>query len=68
MTGDGQFGAMVPRRTPDAITIALKHELATWANGGRDPSTIAEYWRPLLAPVAVASRIVDLINRQPRRT
>lgn len=61
MTLDGRFGVVTSGRAARDLAAAVRRELASWTDGQRDESAIAEYWRRQVHPEAVARQILALI-------
>jgi glycosyltransferase involved in cell wall biosynthesis len=65
ITAGGRSGRVSRRHTPGAFAAAVRAELDAWDRGERDPDAIAAHWRPLVSPVAVARRMLELLRRLP---
>ncbi len=55
----GRYGTVSRSHRPASLARALKHELAAWQDGRRDPEKISRYWRARLAPEVVCQRMLE---------
>ncbi len=60
--GAGDYGIMVPQRSPALLAAALDTEKERWQKGERDPQQIASFWRERLRPTAVVQRMLTAVG------
>lgn len=63
---DGRGGTLAPDFEEDSLHAALTAEADRWRSGEIDPAGIARYWRPRLAPGAVAAGVLSLLENARR--
>ena len=63
MVGQGEFGSISAKHSPEALSRAAFREIEAWDNGRRSPEAIAAHWRPLVNHAEVVAKILAIRNR-----
>ena len=63
MVGQGEFGSIAAKHTPEALSRAAFREIEAWDNCRRNPEAIAAHWRPLVNHAVVVGKILATRRR-----
>lgn len=62
MIGQNEFGRVATRADSRTLAETVLRELAAWEQGERNATEIAATWREMVAPIAVAKRLMSYLS------